>query len=252
MKKKHPFPKHLAAKWIKHDRQQAEDKRQAESNAATLSDLEDTIERGFHWFLEVGQALKTIKDKKLWHPRYESFAEYVEVRWKWTTRYANNVVRGAQTALKLGPPYPANEGIARELAKVVENDEEQGQAAWAKFVSENSNPTAKETRAFLRAYLSEPQQAAPAVKPLEERTQRTIRYIENVLSEFYPEPGNAPGTDGWRGDRRRQEFLMTLLHYVEEHYFLAMGAYRTKAKRKSAWERFDEAFPNKDQAKGPL
>ena len=41
-------------------------------------------------------------------------------------RYANNVTRAARTALILGPPFPVNEGIAREMAKVVEDDPELG------------------------------------------------------------------------------------------------------------------------------
>ena len=71
----------------------------------------------------------------------------------------------ARTAQILGPPFPANEAIAREMAKLVEDDPEQGQAAWAAFIADSPNPTAKETRAFLRNYLREQPVAKPVAQP---------------------------------------------------------------------------------------
>lgn len=154
-KRKSPVPKQLLNQVRARERQEMQDRKLAKENAERRTLLEDIIDRGFQTFLEVGSALKEIKERKLWSPEYGSFEDYCEGRWNWTMRYANNVVRAARTAQILGPPFPANEAIAREMAKLVEDDPEQGQAAWAAFIADSPNPTAKETRAFLRNYLAE-------------------------------------------------------------------------------------------------
>lgn len=45
------------------------------------------IERGPSTFVEVGQALRRIRDERLYRPR-ETFAEYCKERWGMTIRYA--------------------------------------------------------------------------------------------------------------------------------------------------------------------
>jgi hypothetical protein len=178
-KRKSPVPTQLLNQVRARERQEMEDRNLAEENAERRGLLEDIIDRGLQTFLEVGSALKEIKEQKLWSPEYASFEDYCEGRWNWTMRYANNVVRAARTATILGPPFPANEAISREMAKLVEDDPEQGQQAWATFTTENPNPTAKETRAFLRNYLrDEPRQLPAPSRPLPvDVIKRTIQYL---------------------------------------------------------------------------
>jgi hypothetical protein len=219
-KRKSPVPVQLLNQVRARERQEMEDRKLARENAERRSLLEDIIDRGFQTFLEVGSALKEIKERKLWSPEYASFEDYCEGRWNWTMRYANNVVRAARTAQILGPPFPANEAIAREMAKLVEQDPEQGQAAWAAFIAESPNPTAKETRAFLRNYLREEPAARPTPpKPLAvDATKRTIQYLESNLAELEP--------------RQRASYLAALYRHVQEAMYLSFGASRIKAKRK--------------------
>ena len=105
-----------------------EDRKQVRENAERRWLLEDIIDRGIQTFLEAGKAPNEIKDHKL-RPGDAGFEDYCEGRWTWWSRYENNVVRAARTAQILGRPFPANEAIAREMAELVEDDPEQGQAA---------------------------------------------------------------------------------------------------------------------------
>jgi hypothetical protein len=61
-----------------------------------------------------------MKDRQLWQPEYASFEDYCETVGIGQRATQNNVTRAAKVAQILGPPFPANETIARELAKVVE------------------------------------------------------------------------------------------------------------------------------------
>ncbi len=223
----------LVTKQIKHDRQQAKDKREADANADELARLEDIIDRGYQTFLEVGQALQEIRDQKLWKHEYDSFESYVEKKWKWTEHYAKRVIRAVKVAQDVGPPYPANEAVARALGKL---PPEQRRAIWAALTSDNPDPTALEVRAFSR----DPKPAAPP-KPLEDQARKTIYYIKTVLAEFYPEPPlerkpGRPPREGWRADRRRQDYLRAIYHYVQEQMYFSYGAYRGKPKEKPPFE----------------
>jgi hypothetical protein len=217
---KDKLPMQQVERWRARERKEHEDKKQAEENAERRALLEDIIDRGLQTFIEVGSALKEIKERKLWKPEYASFEDYCYQRWNWTARYANNVTRAARTALILGPPFPANEAIARELAKVVEEDPETGQAAWATFTADNPNPTAKETRAFLRNFLREEPTKRPAPpRPLAtDATKKTFQYIESTLSELDP--------------KQQKAYLMALQHYAREAYYIGMGAWRPRKGQK--------------------
>lgn len=175
-------------------------------------------------------ALKEFKERKLWNPKYTSFEDYCYQRWDFGARRANQMIRAAHTAEILGPPFPANEGITREFAKVIEQDPETGQAAWAAFTAENPNPTAKETRAFLRYYLSEPDATRPAPqRPLAaDAIKKSFKYIESTLSELDP--------------KQRQAYLVALQRYAQEAYYISMGAYRPRKGQKiGGFINWDEA-----------
>ncbi len=219
-KRKSPVPKQLLNQVRARERQEMQDRKLARENAERRSLLEDIIDRGFQTFLEVGSALKEIKERKLWSPEYASFEDYCEGRWNWTMRYANNVVRAARTAQILGPPFPANEAIAREMAKLVEDDPEQGQAAWAAFTADSPNPTAKETRAFLRNYLREEPVAKPVAqpKPTDDYAKRTLKYIESTLSELNP--------------KQHPAYIRTLHRFATEAMYMSYGLYRPRKGQK--------------------
>jgi hypothetical protein len=208
-----PNEKQLIAKTVKRTHEESKAKRENLANEDRLALLEGIIERGFQTFLEVGQALKEIKDQKLWKPRYVSFEEYCHARWKWGLRYSNKVIQSSEIAYTVGPPYPANEGIARELAKLIEQDEERGKPAWAEFIKKNPHPTAKETRAFVRDFLKEGhyvEQPFPPANPPNEFTARTLAYLKNMESNFAE-----------RAERER--FLDDIYHYMQDRRLLSIA-----------------------------
>jgi hypothetical protein len=214
LRRKDKFPQHLVERVRARERQEMQDRRLAEEKVDRRNYLEDVIERGMQTFMEVGQALKEIKDKKLWKPEYASFDDYSYQRWDWTPRRSNMMIRAVETVKILGPPFPANEAICRELAKVIEQDPELGRAAWAAFISENPNPTAKETKAFLRNFLREEPSARPAPQPtpMDSFLKRTLKYIESTLSELDP--------------KQRSAYLIALHRYARDSMYLSMGMYR--------------------------
>jgi len=92
------------------------------AEAALLEQLEVKIERGFATFTEVGRALTTIRDNRLYRETHRTFATYLDERWGISRARgyqfieAASVVDAVSTRVDIAVPV-SNEKVARELAK---------------------------------------------------------------------------------------------------------------------------------------
>jgi hypothetical protein len=84
---------------------------------ASLAALEQVIERGRVKFQEVGEALLTIREQRLYRLTYRSWECYCTERWGWTGRRGNQLAAAAKLAHQLGTSFP-NERAARQLGSV--------------------------------------------------------------------------------------------------------------------------------------
>ncbi len=63
-----------------------------------LVQCEETISEGIQTFVEVGQALMSVRDNRLYRATHPTFDAYVEERWGFTKGRANQLVRAAAVA----------------------------------------------------------------------------------------------------------------------------------------------------------
>jgi hypothetical protein len=99
-----------------------------------LAELEAVIEGGMQTFVQVGTALAEIRDQRLYKATHSDFDAYCQERWGFSRRRAGQMIEAATIADELGTivptQLPANEGQARELARVApEHRAETWQAA---------------------------------------------------------------------------------------------------------------------------
>jgi hypothetical protein len=92
-------------------------------NAERLAAEEARIERGLVHFLEVGQALRAIKEHQLWFripSVYRDWKHYLETRWHMSTDYASKLMAAADVVAELQAAgfshVPTTESQARPLA----------------------------------------------------------------------------------------------------------------------------------------
>ncbi len=139
-----------------------------------LCDLEGIIERGLKTFVEVGAALRTIREGKLYRNSYGTFEEYCRQRWGWNASRSRQLISASEVVAQLESVTmvtPTNERQARELAKV---EPEQRVEVWESVVSEADGApiTAKkvmEAAKRITAPLAEPDtEAASPDKPRDE------------------------------------------------------------------------------------
>ena len=103
-----------------------------------LRALEAVIERGMKSFVEVGNALLQIREKRMYRDRgYRSFDDYCRDHWGWTKTHANRLIGSAQVVAQIEEAapigvIPTTESQARELARADEPEE-----VWAEVLQEH-------------------------------------------------------------------------------------------------------------------
>ena len=106
-----------------------------ESEVNQLEVCELQIEAALRSFVNIGDALTTIRDSRLYRDEFESFEEYCQTRWKLTKARATQLIVGARLVARLETEtdvVPAREWVARELGRV---DEEDQLAVWNSAVA---------------------------------------------------------------------------------------------------------------------
>ena len=116
----------------------------AEAEQLELRRLEGTIRSGLKSYIEVGEALGEIQQKRLYRFQYPTFEEYCVNRWGFRRAHAYRLINASKTARTLSPigdtGSPAVESHARLLNKLPAEQQE-GAMARAKALAGDKKVT---------------------------------------------------------------------------------------------------------------
>lgn len=125
-----------------------------------LALCKEIIDRGLDTFLEVGMALTTVRDKRLYRGSYDTFEDWCRAEYGWTSHRARQLIRGAEVVRNLQLPVngnncsafvlPASESQARPLLRL---PPEEQRAAWAEVV--RTAPNGRLTAAHVEKVVSD-------------------------------------------------------------------------------------------------
>lgn len=120
-----------------------------------LCQHEAVIEQGLKTFVDVGNALLAIRDKRLYRQDFGTFEEYCQQRWGMERAHAYRLIDSAKvvnTLSPIGDILPATESQARPLAKL---EPELQAVVWQKAVetAPNGKVTAAHVEATVRSVL---------------------------------------------------------------------------------------------------
>jgi hypothetical protein len=109
-----------------------------------LDQSEKTIKLGLGQFIDVGNALISINDHKLYRIGFETFDDYCQQRWNLSDNYAYRLINAARCVAvlkeKLKPEgvtiFPTNESQVRPL---LELDEEKQPEAWLQVLKDTGS-----------------------------------------------------------------------------------------------------------------
>ncbi len=155
---------------------------------ATLPELEGRIEAGLQTFVDVGNCLLAIRDRRLYKEKgYTRFEDYCREQWGWSRVHAHRQIEAAQTANILLPigNTPQTESQARELTPLVKHDEQEAVAIWRQLKEEHGDTlTAKVIRQAVEDKLKE-------IEPESEELRQAIRekkMLEDRIAELESRP----------------------------------------------------------------
>lgn len=134
------------------------------SETEELARCEEVIGRGMQTFIEVGTALMTIRNDRLYRQTHSLFEDYCRERWQMVASRARQYIAAVETVQALESVTnvtPTCEGQIRPLARL---EPAQQREAWQEAVaSSNGHPTAKHVEA-----------AAEKVAPRPDRKMKSI------------------------------------------------------------------------------
>jgi hypothetical protein len=126
-----------------------------------LTALESEIEQNLSGVWKFANALKTIREKRLYRQKYKTFEEYCQARWNFGRDFASKQIQAAEVAQDLSTiVYISNEGTAREFVSVPPEDRP-AVAQKAKAIAESKGRDKINSRDVKEAK----QEAKPASEP---------------------------------------------------------------------------------------
>ena len=178
-------------------------------DATELTDLancEEVIDKGLRTFVEVGTALLTIRDGRLYRAQYGTFEDYCQGRWGMSRRRANQLVASAETMLILGTTVPicndssilpATERQARPLTQL---PPEAQPVVWQRAVE--TAPGGKVTAAHVQAVVDDYRDNLDAPEQVVARGEftdevYTIGADERLAVVKKPHVANNSGNNEW-------------------------------------------------------
>lgn len=119
----------------------------SEESTRSLADLEAIIEHGKQTFIEVGEALMEVRDRRLYREAgYLTFDDYLSRRWEFSRQRANQLIDSVLVMRAFEAPSqdemttmvvkPTNERQARALASLTKDDPEAAPAVMAEVGAE--------------------------------------------------------------------------------------------------------------------
>ncbi|EIJ42454.1 hypothetical protein BegalDRAFT_1574 [Beggiatoa alba B18LD] len=139
-----------------------------------LAQHEAIVKAGLQTFYDIGEALLTIRDKRLYRAEFNSFEEYCQEKWGFVRRQADRLIQAFEVTENLRPvglSMPHNEAQARPLVKL---EPELQRQAWQKAVE--MAPDGKPTSSLVKKI----------VKELTQQEESQSEVID-VLPQYTPE-----------------------------------------------------------------
>ena len=123
-----------------------------------LVKLEEVIDRGLKTFIEVGNALREIREGRLYRCEYATFDEYCRRRWGWDRINAHRHIEAATVVDVLSFDNidgPSNVAQTREIAPLLRKDEREALAVWRELREEyGDRVTAERIRRLVRGRMA--------------------------------------------------------------------------------------------------
>ena len=171
-----------------------------------LRELETLIGRNQECFYKIGQALREIRDNRLYKQAlFESFEAYSKDRWDMGKSHAYRLIKSYEVIYNLSPigdKLPANESQVRPLAQL---DSIEQRRIWKAIINSGMELTARNIKKFI-----EPRKTASISKP--DLTDRISNEYMSVVKAML-EQVRVAQHDHWQQTSRQAALLWNRVIY---------------------------------------
>jgi ParB family chromosome partitioning protein len=144
-----------------------------------LERCEVVIKQGLNTFIEVGEALFIIRDKRLYRREFKTFEDYCQEKWSMPRRHVNRMIAASETIINLGPMGPILPESERQVRPLTSLEPEIQKEVWKEVVKQS-----EETRQPITA--AKVQEIVEHWKPLNEEVKeaKEMPIFSNSISEI--------------------------------------------------------------------
>lgn len=146
-----------------------------------LRRLEQIVSKGIRTFIEVGEALAEIRDRKLYvvagHTRFDT---YLRERWGMSRSHAYRLIDSARVQEALSPTgdtdhAPKNEAVARELVPLLRKAPDQLEPMWRKLVEDHDGrPPASAVKGAVGRFIAHQEVMSRQAEPVPEPSDVSV------------------------------------------------------------------------------
>lgn len=166
-----------------------------------LERCEVLIKQGLQTFIEVGQALMTIKEKRLYRIAFKTFEDYCVERWLITKTQANRLIQASETISNLTPMGVVLPKIERQVRPLTSLEPEIQKEVWTEVVNTHGdNITATKVQAVandwkpinqeIKEIKSEPMFAISTPEELLKKAKEVARERAEVKRQIIDQKGS--------------------------------------------------------------
>jgi hypothetical protein len=166
-----------------------------------LERCEVVIKQGLQTFIEVGQALMTIREKRLYRIGFKTFEDYCVERWLITKTQANRLIQASETISNLTPMGVVLPKIERQVRPLTSLEPEIQKEVWTEVVkTHGDNITAAKVQSVandwkpvnqeIKEIKSEPMFAISTPEELLKKAKEVARERAEVKRQIIDQKGS--------------------------------------------------------------
>jgi ParB family chromosome partitioning protein len=144
-----------------------------------LERCEVVIKQGLNTFIEVGEALFIIRDKRLYRREFNTFEDYCQQKWSLGKRYVNQLIQASEVISNLGAMAPILPESERQVRPLTSLEPEIQKEVWKEVVKQSEETRQPITAARVQSVANDWKHVNEEVKEAKE-----MPIFSNSISEI--------------------------------------------------------------------
>jgi hypothetical protein len=148
-----------------------------------LERCEVVIKQGLQTFIEVGEALFIIRDKRLYRKEFNTFEDYCQQKWSMPRRHVNRMIAASETIINLGPIGPILPESESQLRPLTSLEPEIQKEVWKEVVKQSEETRQPITAAKVQSVVNDWKPVNQEIKEVKNEPMFAISTPEELIKK---------------------------------------------------------------------